>query len=174
MSVLNKGASKLNTVRKQQLKTYISEEAITLEEVGWTVIEAINLNANMQELQEEAFDTVLAAREFQKHSLSRIEQIVKDDLNKLESKMTEMREVEVLFIDDLFKRGATGFEIKTMYLVINYRYLNHKPVLISSEYLVDKLLDIDEALGSRIREMSKDYLVEIAGNRKILNYRLSN
>ncbi|MFP7735479.1 hypothetical protein ACLHDF_19065 [Priestia aryabhattai] len=66
----------MNTVRKQQLKTYISEEAIILEEAGWAVIEAINLNANMQELQEEAFDTVLAAREFQKHSLSRVERIV--------------------------------------------------------------------------------------------------
>lgn len=82
MSVLNKGASKLNTVRKQQLKTYISEAAIILEEAGWAVIEVINLNANMQELQEEAFDTILAAREFQKHSLSRVERIVADMKSK--------------------------------------------------------------------------------------------
>ncbi|UYT83894.1 hypothetical protein [Priestia megaterium] len=47
-----------------------------LEEAGWAVIESIDLNADMQELQEEAFDTVVAAREIQKQSLSRIEQIV--------------------------------------------------------------------------------------------------
>ncbi len=41
MSVLNKGASKLNTVRKQQLKTYISEAAITLEEAAGQLLKPL-------------------------------------------------------------------------------------------------------------------------------------
>jgi hypothetical protein len=53
-----------------------------LEEAGWAVIESIDLNADMQELQEEAFDTVLAAREVQKQSLSRVERIVADMKSK--------------------------------------------------------------------------------------------
>ena len=60
----------------------IYERAGDLEEAGWAVIESIDLNADMQELQEEAFDTVLAAREIQKHSLSRVERIVADMKSK--------------------------------------------------------------------------------------------
>lgn len=60
----------------------IYERARELEEAGWSVIESIDLNADMQELQEEAFETVLTARGIQKQLLSRIEQIVADMKNK--------------------------------------------------------------------------------------------
>jgi hypothetical protein len=60
----------------------IHNQARELEEAGWAVIESIDLNADMQELQEEAFETVLVTREIQKHSLSRIEQIVADMQSK--------------------------------------------------------------------------------------------
>jgi len=60
----------------------IYERARDLEESGWAVIESIDLNADMQELQEEAFETVLTTREIQKQSLSRIEQIVADMQSK--------------------------------------------------------------------------------------------
>ncbi|MEB4856125.1 hypothetical protein [Priestia megaterium] len=53
-----------------------------LEEAGWAVIESIDLNADMQELQEEAFDAVLATRKIQKQSLSRVERIVADMKSK--------------------------------------------------------------------------------------------
>ena len=60
----------------------IYERARDLEEAGWAVIESIDLNTDMQELQEEAFETVLVTREIQKQSLSRIEQIVADMQSK--------------------------------------------------------------------------------------------
>ncbi|KNH23894.1 hypothetical protein ACS78_08040 [Priestia megaterium] len=53
-----------------------------LEQAGWAVIESIDLNADMQELQEEAFETVLTARRLQNQSLSRVEQIVADMKSK--------------------------------------------------------------------------------------------
>jgi len=53
-----------------------------LEQAGWAVIESINLNADMQELQEEAFDIVIAARKIQKRPLSRVERIVADMKSK--------------------------------------------------------------------------------------------
>jgi hypothetical protein len=67
-------------VSVQALNIY--ERAKKLEEAGWSVIESIDLNADMQELQEEAFETVLTARGIQKQSLSRIEQIVADMQSK--------------------------------------------------------------------------------------------
>jgi DNA replication protein DnaC len=101
---------------------------------------------------------------------------LKDDFDLLEEKIDRMKKVDVLFIDDLFKgrEMPTPFQIEQMFAVINYRYLNHKPILVSSEKMMEDLLDIDEALGSRIKQMTKDFLVEIEGDRKLLNYRLAN
>lgn len=102
---------------------------------------------------------------------------LKDDFNKLEEKLERMKNVEVLYIDDLFKpvKGnprATEWQVEQTYAVINYRYLNHKPILISSELTVDELVDIDEALGTRIYQMCRDFTVVIKGDRKELNHRL--
>jgi DNA replication protein DnaC len=99
---------------------------------------------------------------------------LKNDFDLLEEKLTKMKRIGVLFIDDLFKGRdyPTPFQIEQMFAVINYRYLNHKPIMVSSEKTVDELCDIDEALGTRIYEMSKDYTVVIKGDRKVLNHRL--
>lgn len=51
--------------------------------------------------------------------------------------------------------------INIMFEIINYRYLNFLPIIVSSEFSIDKLLVFDEGVGSRIYEMSKDYVVEI-------------
>jgi DNA replication protein DnaC len=103
---------------------------------------------------------------------------LKDDFSKLEEKLERMKKVDVLFIDDLFKptKGvprATEWTVEQMYAVINYRYLNHLPILISSELTVDELVDVDEALGTRIFQMCKDFTVVIKGERKELNHRLA-
>ncbi|MDQ4709378.1 ATP-binding protein [Bacillus subtilis] len=103
---------------------------------------------------------------------------LKDDFDKLEEKLNRMKEIEVLFIDDLFKPmngkpRATDWQVEQTYSVINYRYLNHKPVLISSELDIEKLVEIDEALGTRIYEMCADYCVIIKGDRMQLNHRLA-
>lgn len=96
---------------------------------------------------------------------------LKGDFDRLNARLTEMNRVDVLFIDDLFKGNYTDWEFKQMMGVINYRYLNNKPMLISSEFDVGELCKIDEALGSRIYEMSKDYTISAKG--KGLNHRLS-
>lgn len=103
---------------------------------------------------------------------------LKDDFDKLEEKLERMKTVNVLFIDDLFKpvKGkprATEWQIEQTYAVVNYRYLNYKPILVSSELTVDELADIDEALGTRIYEMCKEFTVVIKGDRKLLNHRLA-
>nr|WP_245733037.1 ATP-binding protein [Salipaludibacillus aurantiacus] len=104
---------------------------------------------------------------------------LKDDFDKLEQKLNRMKYVDVLFIDDLFKpaRGkprATDWQVEQTYAVINHRYLNHKPIMISSELSTDEICDIDEALGTRIFEMSKDYTVLVQGDRRELNHRLED
>lgn len=77
---------------------------------------------------------------------------------------------ELLFIDDLFKGKITESDINIMFEIINYRYINRLPLMISTEKNIDQLLSIDEGTSSRIYEMCKDFLVEIVG--KDNNYRL--
>lgn len=75
-----------------------------------------------------------------------------------------------LIIDDLFKGKITESDINIVFELINYRYLNKLPVIISSEMMPKQLLGVDEAIGSRILEMSKEYIVEFKEKGK--NYRL--
>ena len=78
---------------------------------------------------------------------------------------------EVLLIDDLFKGKVNESDINIMFEIINYRYLNFLPIIVSSEFSIDRLLAFDEGVGSRIYEMCKDYIVEVE-KAVINNYRL--
>ncbi|WP_445668971.1 nSTAND3 domain-containing NTPase [Niallia sp. FSL R7-0648] len=110
---------------------------------------------------------------------------LKDDFNKLQAKLDRMKKIEVLFIDDLFKpfmvqtkQGkvkkprATEWQVEMTYEVINYRYNNMLPFLISSELNTSELREIDPALADRIIERCSDFTVNITGIEKDLNHRL--
>lgn len=83
--------------------------------------------------------------------------------------MNKYKNCRVLLIDDLFKGNITGSDINIIFEIINHRYFNNLPIIVSSEKSINELLNIDEAIGSRIIEMSKGYVCEIMGKR--LNYR---
>lgn len=84
--------------------------------------------------------------------------------------LSKYQTCEVLLLDDLYKGKVNETDVNIMFELINYRYLNHLPIIISTEFTVEKLLSFDEAIGSRIYEMSKNYIVEIEGMEN--NYRL--
>ena len=84
--------------------------------------------------------------------------------------MNRYKNARVLFVDDLFKGKITDSDINIMFELINHRYFNNLPMIVSSECSVGRLLDIDEALGSRLVEMTKGRVVELRG--KELNYRI--
>lgn len=88
----------------------------------------------------------------------------------------QMKDVDVLFIDDLFKPIGGKTDVKTwqaeiMFEVVNHRYLNKKPMLVSTELSLNELINIDEALASRIFEMATDHTVQVPKNMNN-NYRL--
>lgn len=81
-----------------------------------------------------------------------------EDYEKLLIRYTRAK---VLIIDDLFKdkvkKGRIAAELsetdmKHIYPILNYRYLNYLPTIISSECTPNMLLELDEALGGRILE----------------------
>lgn len=87
--------------------------------------------------------------------------------------ISKFQTCEILLIDDLFKGRLTESDINIMFEIINYRYLNFLPIIVSTEFTIDRLLDFDEGVGSRIYEMCRDYIVEVENN-DANNYRIRN
>jgi len=90
----------------------------------------------------------------------------------------EYKRVNVLYIDDFWKYGyqriPSEADVSIALEILNYRYNNKLTTIISSEHLIDSILAIDEALGSRIFEMCGDqYLIQIDKDTS-KNYRLRN
>lgn len=78
---------------------------------------------------------------------------------------------KVLFLDDFLKGIPNQADLKYIYEVINTRYLKGKPMIISTEKSMDEILDWDEAVGSRLIEMSQGNIIEFKNNINN-NYRL--
>lgn len=76
----------------------------------------------------------------------------------------------VLVIDDLLKGKVTESDINILFEIINYRYVNALPIIVSSEKSKEELLAFDSAIASRLIEMAKGRIIEIKGNE--YNYRL--
>ena len=84
--------------------------------------------------------------------------------------MGRYKSCRVLLIDDLFKGGISKSDVNIVFEILNFRYLNGLPVIVSSELGVSELMAVDEAIGSRLMEMCGSCLVEMKGKR--LNYRI--
>lgn len=84
--------------------------------------------------------------------------------------LSKYQTAKMLLIDDLFKGKVTESDINIMFEIINYRYLNYLPIIVSSEFTAERLLDFDEGVGSRMIQMCENYTVEIRGREN--NYRL--
>lgn len=83
---------------------------------------------------------------------------------------------EFLYIDDFFKptgrdTAPTSADIRLAYDIINYRYVNKMPTIISSEKYMPEILALDEATASRIYERAKDYSTNIKRDPS-RNYRM--
>ena len=84
--------------------------------------------------------------------------------------VSRYKRAKVLLIDDLFKGSVTESDKSIIFEIIDYRYFNQKPIIITTEKTCEELLTIDEAIGSRIIEMSTGHIVENKGAKT--NYRL--
>ena len=84
--------------------------------------------------------------------------------------MEKYTSARVLYIDDLLKGRLTDSDVNIMYEIVNYRYMNNMPIIISTEKSIDDLLEFDEAIGSRLIEMCRGNIVQLQG--KNLNYRM--
>ncbi|MBQ2391281.1 MAG: ATP-binding protein, partial [Clostridia bacterium] len=95
-----------------------------------------------------------------------------------EGKMKAFKTVDVLYIDDLFKtekgKTPTTADINIAFEILNYRYnQNDLITVISSEKTAFELLEVDEAVASRIIENAGEFRIDVK-NDKTKNFRLRN
>lgn len=90
------------------------------------------------------------------------------------SAISRYKGCRVLYIDDLFKptkddygneKKPTAADVKLAFEIVNYRYINQLPTIISSEWYMNDLADIDEATASRIAERCGAYQIIINRDR---------
>lgn len=85
------------------------------------------------------------------------------------------KQTDVLYIDDLFKvkeiSDVSGADVKLAFELIDYRTRNNLITVISTEWTMQQLLQIDEAVAGRINYMSKGFQFIINKDIK-KNYRL--
>lgn len=133
--------------------------------------------AIVRELLKKGYDVQFAVWN---ETVTTLKQDIVGDAESYNKHLDELQHATVLYIDDFFKTPPTSADIDKAFKIINYRYNAAKAgsnkrfiTLISSEKTLSELMKIDEAVASRIYEMSKKYFVEVQrdGQR---NIRLKN
>lgn len=97
---------------------------------------------------------------------------------KYKEKIKTLTNVDVLYIDDFLKLTNNKFSndnLSLAYKIINNRYINNKITIISSEYLVSQLNEIDKAICGRINEKANfgQFMFD-CGEDERKNYRLGD
>lgn len=99
-----------------------------------------------------------------------------NDSKAYDTLVNRFKTIAVLYIDDFFKTGKkespSSADISLAFEIINYRYQRRElKTIISSEYNIGNITEIDEALGSRISAMAKEFCLNIAPD-KSKNFRI--
>lgn len=93
-----------------------------------------------------------------------------------QEKIDIYKSVDVLYIDDFLKtrqgETPTTADINLAFEILNHRLLDREKItIISSEKLLDEIIDYDEATMSRIKQKARRYTLNIKRDRS-RNYRL--
>lgn len=96
------------------------------------------------------------------------------DADNYNTELNKYKNAKVLLVDDLFKGAikngqVNDTDIRILFGIINHRYVNDLPIIVSSECWPEDLMDYDEAVASRLLEMAKGH---IAVFEETENYRI--
>lgn len=106
---------------------------------------------------------------------------VVNDSEAYSAMVDPLKRVPVLYIDDFIKAArdesgkikVTPGDINLAFEILNARYNKKNLVtIISTELPLDKIMDIDEAVGSRIFERAKGYYLKFGSVGRKKNWRL--
>ena len=94
-----------------------------------------------------------------------------------ENMVARFTDCDVLYIDDLFKQTwnvqpiLTEADVRTAFTILNARYLQNKPTIISCEWSLKTLMECDEGVFSRVYERCNGHMMVVPRDTQY-NYRL--
>ena len=97
-----------------------------------------------------------------------------NEADEYEREISKLQQIDVLYFDDFFKpvtdskgirQPPTPADMKLAFDILNYRYINKLPTILSSEWFLAELADMDEATASRIAERCGDFAMMIGRDR---------
>lgn len=102
-----------------------------------------------------------------------------NDQEVLDELLEPVKRVDVLYIDDLFKGSPrrdgvlcpTDSDKRLAFEIFNHRYVAGLRTIISCEWNMAELIDVDQGTFSRVYERCKQYMVYVAPD-KAKNWRL--
>jgi DNA replication protein DnaC len=83
--------------------------------------------------------------------------------------LNTVQQIPVLLIDDLGTEKATEFASSTLYQIIDHRYREEKPIILSTNYSIKNLKNRFPVMGERIfqRLLEMNKYLELAGNVRV-------
>lgn len=92
-----------------------------------------------------------------------------NDRELYEEQISNLKSVDVLYIDDFLKGNVTDADVNLAFELLNARYnAANKLTIISTEKTIEAIINIDEAVGSRIYERAKEYCLRAPeANRRL-------
>lgn len=82
-----------------------------------------------------------------------------DDITAIKQAVTNAEQYEKLM------SNVKNADVNTTFKIINHRYNEQLPTVISSELSINEIAAIDEALGSRIAEMTRKHKIYISKDK---------
>lgn len=94
-----------------------------------------------------------------------------NDGEKYQWEINRLRNVPVLYIDDLFKGSISEADINLAFTILNERYNSSgKKTIISTELSINDLIGIDEAIAGRIVEKARGYVIQAPDKNRRLEH----
>lgn len=96
--------------------------------------------------------------------LTQLKQTKYDNKELYNHLIEKYKTISILYMDDFFRTEVTKADIDLLFEIINYRYINNKATIFSSQNQLAELISIDEALFSRIFEKCKKFKIDVEHN----------
>lgn len=106
---------------------------------------------------------------YYRSAITDLKQLIGDH-DAYDSEFSKYKNARILLIDDFLKGKVTEADVNIVYDLIDWRYSNSLPSIITTEKNLNEILDFDEAIGGRIVEMCKQNILLFEGKK--LDYRV--
>ena len=92
------------------------------------------------------------------------------DAVRYQEKIVKLQQAPVLYIDDFCRasidktgadNGPSAADLRLAFDILNVRYIHDLPTILSSEWHLNELIKMDEAVGTRIYEKARNYTLNI-------------